>query len=279
MKIEALEAPEPGCEAVERLRVEGDAARTTPDWVACEEPLEIQLGSESLAVVMRTPGHDRELALGLLFTERVIVSLEDISALYPYTRTRDPENEDNVLRVVTAPRVEVDFEALRRNLYSNSSCGVCGKATIESALATHPPLEDDSKFPASFFYALPARLRAAQTLFAKTGGLHGAGLFDRNGELLVVREDVGRHNAVDKVIGWALQNHRLPLSRTVLMVSGRVSYEIVQKALAARIPAIAAVSAPTSLAIRLADSSGIALVGFLRGSGLNAYANRARISG
>jgi FdhD protein len=186
----------------------------------------------------------------------------------------DPEAEDNVIRVTLRPGVRVDLEALRRNLYASAACGICGKATIENVLDAAPPLDDDSRFPAAFFYDLPARLREEQAVFARTGGLHAAGLFGRDGTLLAAREDVGRHNAVDKVIGWAGRGGRLPLGGHVLLVSGRVSYEIVQKALAARIPVVAAVSAPTSLAVRLAEEAGLTLVGFLRGSGMNGAGSR-----
>ena len=247
--------------------------------MAREEPLEIQLGANSLAVVMRTPGHDRELVLGFLLTERVIDRPEQVHSIHAHTRTSDPGSEDHVLRAVLAPDVVVDLDALRRNLFASSSCGVCGKATIENALAHAPPLDDPARFEASFFHPLPEALRAHQAVFDQTGGLHAAALFDPDGELLVAREDVGRHNAVDKVVGWAVEGARLPLAGHVLMVSGRVSYEIVQKALAARLPVVAAISAPTSLAVELAERCGIALVAFLRDDRCGVYGKRDRIIG
>ena len=265
-----------GLREVERLRVRRGAV-VDSDLVAVEEPLEIQIGGVSLAVVMRTPGYDRELALGFLVTERVIASPRDVVSVRHCTVVRDPAAEDNVIRVTLRDDVRVDLERLRRNLYASSSCGICGKATIENALAVAPPVDDATRFSLSFFVGLPEQLRVEQRVFAATGGLHGAGLFAPDGELLVVREDVGRHNAVDKVVGWAVTGNRLPLASHVLMVSGRVSYEIVQKALAARIPVVAAVSAPSSLAVELATRARITLVAFLRGKSFNVYGARERI--
>ncbi len=258
-------------------RFAGAEGRRGEDRVAHEEPLEIQLGTTSLAVVMRTPGHDEELGLGFLVTERVVSRADEVEALRHCSVAPHPEAEENVLRVTLREGVEVDLERLRRNLFASSSCGICGKASIENALATAPPLADDSRIATDVLYGLPDRLRAAQAVFDETGGLHAAGLFDAAGRLQVAREDVGRHNAVDKVIGWAAREGRLPLSGHVLMVSGRTSFEIVQKALAARIPVVAAVSAPSSLAVRLATESGMTLVGFLRGRGLNLYGNPERV--
>ena len=184
---------------------------------------------------------------------------------------------NNVLRVHLRPGVEVDLERLRRNLYASSSCGICGKASIEQALATAPPLADLLRLEGGFFRALSERLREGQTLFAETGGLHGAALFSADAELRVIREDIGRHNAVDKVVGWAVDDGQLPLSGHVLLVSGRISFEVAQKALAARIPVVAAVSAPSSLAIELAERAGMTLVGFLRDGGFNVYGAAERI--
>jgi len=264
---------------VDRTRVDGREVCAADDAVACEEPLELQLESHSLAVVMRTPGHDEELALGFLLTERVIERPEQVLSVHPYTRNRNPAGDDNVIRVVLAPDVTVDLEALRRNLFASSSCGVCGKATIENALAHAPPLDDDTRFPAGFFTGLPEALRTRQAVFDHTGGLHAAALIAPDGGLRVVREDVGRHNAVDKVVGWAFRAGKLPLAGHALLVSGRISYEIVQKALAARLPAVAAVSAPTSLAVELAEASGMALVAFLRGESFGVYGRRERVVG
>ena len=262
---------------VARVRFLGAQAEVQEDAVAIEEPLEIQLGGAPLAVMMRTPGHDEDLALGFLVTERVVASPAQVLSVRHCRAVSDPEASENVLRVVLAPGVEVDLDALRRNLYASSSCGICGKATIANALVSAPPLVDASRFEAGFFTALPQRLEAAQPAFAATGGLHAAGLFNPEGELLVVREDVGRHNAVDKVIGWALRADRLPLAGHVLLVSGRISYELVQKALVARIPVLAAVSAPSSLAVELAQSARLTLIGFLRGSSFNVYGEPSRV--
>lgn len=247
------------------------------DAVAREEPLEIQVAGVPLAVVMRTPGHDGELALGFLITERVIHSLEDLLSLRHCSLAPHPEAEGNVMRALLRPGVRVDLEALRRNLYASSSCGICGKATIENALLSAKPLDDSARFPRAFFLSLMERMRSAQSAFERTGGIHAAALVSPEGALLVVREDVGRHNAVDKVVGWAAQRRMLPLSGHVLLVSGRISYEIVQKALAARVPLIAAVSAPTSLAVRFAEQAGMGLVGFLRESGFNVYGRSERV--
>lgn len=272
------EALEIATRSVEVERLRDDRCGTCRDAVAREEPLEIRIGGASLAVVMRTPGHDAELALGFLVTERVVSRAGDVVSIRHCSEAAEPEAAGNVVRAVLADHVEVDLHALRRNLYASSSCGICGKATIENALAEAPPLEDASRFGADYFYGLPERLEAGQPAFSRTGGLHAAGLFDGEGRLLVVREDVGRHNAVDKVVGWAASRERLPLAGHVLLVSGRISYEVVQKALAARIPVVAAVSAPTSLAIELARRANLTLVGFLRGRAANVYGDRRRLA-
>lgn len=249
------------------------------DAVAAEEPLEIQIAGVPLAVVMRTPGHDEDLTRGFLVTERVIADSAQLVSVRHCTRAAASEARDNVVLAELQDDVEVDLERLRRNLFASSSCGVCGKATLDNAMESAPPLRDASRFPVEWFYGLSERLRAGQSVFERTGGLHAAGLFAPDGSLLVLREDVGRHNAVDKVIGWALRSDRLPLAGHVLMVSGRISFEIVQKALAARIPVLAAVSAPSSLAVAFAERAGLTLVGFLRGRGLNVYAASERILG
>jgi len=263
--------------SVLRRRFAGGPVAVDSDEVAREEPLELRLGGASLAVVMRTPGEDVELAMGFLVTERVIESAAQVASVRHAALAPDAEAAENVMQVVLADDVVVDFDRLRRNLYSSSSCGICGKATIENVLASAPPLRDTVRFPADFFYALPERLRQSQVAFERTGGMHAAGLFAADGSLLVVREDVGRHNAVDKVIGWALRNGRVPLEGCVLLVSGRVSYEIVQKALAARVPVVAAVSAPSSLAIELAARSGVTLLAFLRERSFNVYGCGERV--
>jgi len=267
-------------ESVARVRVvrfAAGAARSERDAVAREEPLEIQLGGTPLAVVMRTPGHDAELVTGFLLSERVIASRDDVVSVRHCREARSSDAADNVVRVVLADGVRVDWEALRRNLYASSSCGVCGKATIENALACAPPIRDPMRFDAAYFPPLPERLGSAQPGFAHTGGLHAAGVFDAAGQLLAAREDVGRHNAVDKVLGWSLREKRWPLAGHVLLVSGRISFEIVQKALAARIPLVAGVSAPSSLAIAFAERAGMTLIGFLRGSAFNVYGDVSRV--
>jgi FdhD protein len=258
-------------------RCESGRLRPAGDLVACEEPLEIQLDGAPFVVVMRTPGADRELALGLLLAEGIVGVAGDVASVHHESVAPDPDAAGNVVRVNLRPGLGVDLHALRRNLYSSASCGVCGKASIEAALRTAAPLEDPARFAAGFFPPLVDRLREAQAGFAETGGLHAAALFDANAKLLVVREDVGRHNAVDKVVGWALERELVPLAGHVLLVSGRISFEVAQKALAARIPVVAAVSAPSSLAVALAEASGLALVGFLRGGAFNVYGRRERV--
>ncbi len=275
--VTAPSDPERVREAARTRREGGAAAKDEPDLVACEEPLEIQVNGARIAVVMRTPGDDLELVAGFLVTERIVERLSDVASLH-HASAGDAERADNVVRATLAQGVPFDADALRRNLFASSSCGVCGKASLERALATAPPLDDPARFTASYFAALPARLRAAQRAFDATGGLHGAALFDARGEMLCAREDVGRHNAVDKAIGWAARAGR-PLAGCALLVSGRVSFEIVQKALAARVPAVAAVSAPTSLAVELAERAGIALVAFLRGDAMSVYGARERVRG
>lgn len=259
--------------------IDGRAAAPETDLLAREEPLEIRVNQVALAVVMRTPGNDDELVRGFLLSERIVEAVGDIADLRHCDKVDTPEAEDNVMLVRLHPSVEIDLAALRRNLYASSSCGVCGKASIEVALAL-PSFEArrplDVRVGVDVLSALPERLRAEQLVFARTGGLHGVGLFDCDGQLLVVREDVGRHNAVDKVIGWAAARG-ISLERCVLMISGRVSFEIVQKALALAIPIIAAVSAPTSLAVELAREAGMTLVGFVRDGRLCVYAGAQRL--
>jgi FdhD protein len=263
--------------SVKLTRWRGAAADAAQDAVACEEPLEIQVRGAPLAVVMRTPGHDLELVRGFLLTERIVGAAADVVAVRHCSIVEHPEAEDNVVTVTLRDGVALDLEARRRQLVAGASCGICGKASIAQALEVAPPLDDSSRFAASWVHGLVARLAAAQPGFARTGGLHAAALFAPDGALLVAREDVGRHNAVDKVIGWALERDRLPLSGHALMVSGRVSFEIAQKALAARIPLIAAVSAPSSLAVELAESARLTIAAFLRGDRFNVYGVQERI--
>lgn len=259
--------------------IDGRPVASEIDLLAREEPLEIRVNQVQFAVVMRTPGDDEDLVRGFLLSERIVESVDDIDDLRHCDQVDTPEAEDNVMLVRLAPSVEIDLAALRRNLYASSSCGVCGKASIEVALALpsfHARRSPDVHVSADVLATLPDRLRAEQLVFARTGGLHGAGLFEPDGTLLVVREDVGRHNAVDKVIGWAA-THGVALDRCVLMISGRISFEIVQKSLALAIPIIAAVSAPTSLAVELAREAGMTLVGFVRDGRLCVYAGAQRL--
>lgn len=244
------------------------------DLLAREEPLEIRVRGRSIAVTMRTPGHDRELAAGFLFTEGLIRRLDEIVEMGPCLQGEAPEN---TLNVFLSPAVDVDFERLTRHVFASSSCGLCGKASIDAVHQHFPPVTSELEVPRAVLAQLPARMRAAQQTFAETGGLHAAAIFDSGGNLVVLREDVGRHNAVDKVLGFALLTNQ-PLDATVLLVSGRASFEIVQKALAARIPIVCAISAPSSLAVEFARESGQTLVGFLRGETMNVYSRPERIT-
>ena len=259
---------------VVRLRQRG--REEYEDRVAVEEPLEIRLGGKSVAVVMRSPGEDRELAAGFLFTEGILKGKEELSRV---EHRRDPKNPRlcNVINVTPKAGVNLSERGWQRNFVSSSSCGLCGKLTIESIHLHAPAVDDDFRVSTRVLLSLPDQLRSRQEGFDETGGLHAAGLFDKNGRLLLLREDIGRHNAVDKIIGAALLNGLLPLGDRVLMVSGRTSFEIVQKALMARIPFVAAVSAASSLAVELAESSDLGLVGFLRGESMNVYAGSHRI--
>ncbi|MEV0598996.1 formate dehydrogenase accessory sulfurtransferase FdhD [Streptomyces sp. NPDC050315] len=264
------------------IRIRDGAVSTRPDTLVAEEPLEIRLGGKPLAITMRTPGDDFALAAGFLVSEGVLGSAAELANIvYCAGATDDGSNTYNVVDVQLAPGVAVPDITLERNVYTTSSCGLCGKASLDAVRTTARfALKDDDAMtvePATLS-VLPDRLRAAQRVFDRTGGLHAAGLFTVDGELLDLREDVGRHNAVDKIIGRALQQDRLPLSDTVLMVSGRASFELAQKAVMAGIPVLAAVSAPSSLAVDLAAETGLTLVGFLRGSSMNVYAGEHRIA-
>lgn len=255
---------------IDVVRWDREEANAVDDVLAVEEPLELQVGGRSLAVVMRTPGHDRELAAGFLLTEGILASGRDLLDLVPCRDGATPS--ENRLDAILAPGVTVDWERLQRHTFASSSCGLCGKASIEAVRIRCAPLSRTVTPSAGVLAALPERLRAAQAGFDVTGGLHASGLFTRQGELQVVREDVGRHNALDKVIGWALLRDALPLNDRILLVSGRVSFELMQKALMAGIGCVAAVSAPTSLAVAFARESGQTLVGFVRGQRMNVYA-------
>ncbi len=240
------------------------------DRVASEEPLEIRVNGTSVAVTMRTPGHDDELATGFLFTERLIASAEEIAEI-AHCPEVDPDGIGNTLdvRLLSVP----DLSGLTRHVFTSSSCGVCGKATIASVFQNFPPVERSIVPNADLLISLPAKIREAQETFDRTGGLHASALFDREGQMLLLREDVGRHNALDKVIGHALR-HGISLAEVILLVSGRISFELMQKSLAARIPVVAGISAPSSLAVQLAQESGQVLVGFLRERGFNVYAGK-----
>ena len=242
--------------------------------------MELRVDGRPLAVTMRTPGHDVELAHGFLLTEGVITAADQLAAARYCDSVDDTgANTYNVLDVALAPGVAPPETGVERNFYTTSSCGVCGKASLDAVrLRTRfSPAGDPVRVDATTLYGLPDALREAQRIFESTGGLHAAGLFTTDGTALVVREDVGRHNAVDKVLGWALLQGRVPASGCVLMVSGRASFELVQKAVMAGVPVLAAVSAPSSLAVELAVESGMTLVGFLRGTTMNVYAGPERI--
>ena len=252
-------------------KVEAGAAASAQDLVAVEEPLQIRLGGRDLAITMRTPGHDRELAAGFLFTEGILRHASQVSSI--------TSDDKGAIDVELAEGAELEAESLTRNFYITSSCGVCGKVSIDAlrsagctTLPPGRPLINTAILP-----GLPKKLRDAQVVFEHTGGLHAAGLFDASGRLLALREDIGRHNAVDKLIGAAFLEQRLPLSDHILVLSGRISFELVQKALMAGVPILAAVGAPSSLAVETALRFGMTLVGFLRGERFNLYAGRERV--
>ena len=254
----------------------GAADSSSPmDAVATEEPLQVLVGGEPFAVIMRTPGADRELSIGFLLAERVITSAADVLDV---RRAPDQRNEVDVT-VTDAARVRLeDIHRTRRRVTTNSSCGLCGRVTIESLQVEAPPIRADWVVPCALVRQLPDTVRLAQAVFEQTGGLHAAALFGRDGRLELLAEDVGRHNAVDKVIGQMALAGRLPLEHSILFCSGRTSFEIVQKAFLAGIPLVAAVSAPSSLAIELASEAGITLLGFVRGPRFNVYSHRWRVN-
>ncbi len=255
---------------------EGDLRRFQ-DYLVAEEPLEIRVAGSPLTVTMRTPGHDLELAAGFLFTEGLIQKREQIASLDEGTAEKQ-EASGNLVQVELAG-TEFERERMQRNFFVASSCGICGKASIDAIRVRGiPPPNPEFRFDPDLLCTLPGKLRAAQTIFGRTGGLHAAGLFSADGELIVVREDVGRHNAVDKIVGWALLEGRLPLSQCALMVSGRGGFEIIQKALVAGLPLVASVSAPSGLAVRLARELGLTLVGFLRGRRFLIYSGEQRLA-
>lgn len=255
------------------------AAAPQTDRVAVEEPMEVRVNGASFAVIMRTPGADRDLAVGFLLAEDVIRSSDEIGAI-EYCQDVTDEGRDNTINVAVTGEAVARLEARltdRRQVMMTASCGLCGRRTIESLRARVERVRGDWQVDAAVIAALPDRLRAAQAVFTTTGGLHAAGLFDLSGTLVLSAEDVGRHNAVDKIAGRTLLAGQHPLNRSLLLVSGRTSFELVQKALLAGIPLIAAVSAPSSLAIDLAEQSGITLCGFVRGPHFNVYSHTQRI--
>jgi FdhD protein len=269
-----------------------DQVITRPETLVVEEPLEIRVNGAAVTVTMRTPGADVELVQGFLYSEGVIAGREDVLTIR-YCGGRGDiggamgtvgastyANTFNVLDVTLAPGVEPPGLDVTRNFYTTSSCGVCGKASLDAVrmISRFAPGEDPAAVATATLRAMPGQLRSAQKVFASTGGLHAAALFGVDGTMLAVREDIGRHNAVDKVIGWALEHNRIPLSGSVLLVSGRASFELTQKAVMAGIPVLAAVSAPSSLAVSLADESGVTLVAFLRETSMNVYTRPDRVS-
>jgi FdhD protein len=273
-----------GSKTKARVRVVEDGrARVRPDYLATEEPMEIRLltgdTKQTVAVTMRTPGADFELAAGFLYGEGIISSREEISRIsYCVDADVDAQQRYNIVNVELRGNREYDLRPLERHFYTTSACGVCGKASLEQLeLRGCPVVGPGPEVSAQTIYSLPGKLREAQGLFEATGGLHAAALFDAEGDLLALREDVGRHNATDKLVGWALLEGGLPLSQNVVMVSGRSSFEILQKCLAAGVPIVCAVSAPSSLAVDVAREFGMTLVGFLRGERFNTYAGFDRI--
>jgi FdhD protein len=265
---------------VTRITV-GQQASRREDFLAVEEPLEIRVAGRPMAITMRTPGHDFDLAAGFLVSEGVLWAGEQFGAArYCAGATVDGENTYNVLDITLAPGVAPPDPSLERNFYTTSSCGLCGKASIDAVrtLSQFSVGDDAVQVSETMLASFPDALRSGQDVFEKTGGLHAAALFDAaTGRMLVLREDVGRHNAVDKVIGWALKENLLPLRGTVLMVSGRASFELTQKASMAGIPVLAAVSAPSSLAVELAAEIGLTVVGFLRGNSMVVYSADQRV--
>ncbi len=269
-------------------KIDGNSAKSVADQVAVEEPLEIRVGyktpegrtTSSVSITMRTPGFDAELAVGFLYSESIVRNANDIMKVEHSGPVAPDTGNHNIVRVDLASNVEVDLGRLQRHFYTTSSCGVCGKSSLDALRVTGAQQLDSShgSFSKATLIAMPDALRARQQTFDQTGGLHAAAAFDSQGEILVVHEDVGRHNAVDKVVGTLLARDLLPASELGLMVSGRASFELMQKTLIAGIPLLAAVSAPSSLAVQLANEFNVSLVGFLRGDTFNIYSGGERIS-
>ena len=272
-------------QTIQLTKVTSKGALEQADLLAVEEPLEIRLGfgllnereQRSLSVTMRTPGHDFELTLGFLFSEGIITSMAQVERI-KYCSTVKQEEFENVVRVELKPEVQLDFKKFQRHFYTSSSCGVCGKSSIDAVKVNCHPIRSQLRVTTDFIHGLPHKLREAQHVFEHTGGLHASALFNEHGELILVREDVGRHNALDKVIGAMLVKNEVPLSNYILMVSGRASFELVQKAALAGIPLLAAVGAPSSLSVELARETGMTLLGFVRDGGFNVYVGEQRVS-
>jgi FdhD protein len=281
--MEAFE-PRPGLTTAVRVTaIEGEGRRELVDDLATEEPLEIRVvgggETQTLAVTMRTPGSDFELAAGFLFSEGLVRSSGDITGIsYCIDPGVDAAQRYNIVNVGLAFDRLPPLERFERHFLTSSACGVCGKASIDALATRARKIEDDVRVSAGFIAQLPEKMREAQRVFNSTGGLHAAALFDVNGALLALREDVGRHNALDKILGWALLGARVALRGSVLLVSGRASFELVQKSIVGRIPVLCAVSAPSSLAVQLAQEFDLTLVGFVRGERANVYAGAQRIS-
>ncbi len=271
---------------VEITKINAEGSKVAPDLVAVEEPLEIRIGfgevgdrqQKSLSVTMRTPGHDYELATGFLITEGIIDTFEQVESIKYCEDVGRQEDKENVVRLELKPDVNFDVKKLQRNFYTTSSCGVCGKSSIEAVHVACRPIKDNIQVDKNVIYGLPDKLREAQQIFEHTGGLHAVGLFDLNGKLLLTREDVGRHNAMDKIVGASLFKKEIPLSNNIIMVSGRASFELVQKALRAGAPMMVAVGAPSSLAISLAKDLGMTLLGFVKRGSFNIYTGAQRLS-
>ncbi len=266
---------------ITRITLAAGSVSDRADLLAGEEPLGIRIGGQAVTLTMRTPGDDIDLAAGFLLAEGIVSEPDDIAAIRICAGEQCGHGEHEGMGNIADVRLRAgaDWQAPRRNFLATSACGVCGKASIADlrAVSRYDLAADQARVSATVLAALPDKLRDAQRVFDRTGGLHAAGLFGPDGGLQVIREDVGRHNAVDKVLGWGLRAGRVPLSGCVLLVSGRASFELVQKAVVAGIPVLAAVSAPSSLAAELADEAGLTLVGFLRGGSMNVYAHPHRI--
>ncbi|MBL6448016.1 formate dehydrogenase accessory sulfurtransferase FdhD [Fulvivirga sp. 29W222] len=270
----------------EILKVGERAPEIKPDLIAVEEPLEIRIGfgaeqqreQRSISVTMRTPGHDFELALGFLFTENIILSYDEVVSIRYCQGTGKQAEKENVVRVELSPSVQIDFKKIERHFYTSSSCGVCSKTSIDAVKTGCPVISSALKIDENVIHQAPDILRAEQRVFEYTGGLHAAGLFNKQGELMIMREDVGRHNALDKLVGTALVKQMIPLSDYFVLVSGRASFELVQKSLMAGVPLMAAVGAPSSLAVALATDFNMTLLGFVRNQSFNVYCGRERLA-